>query len=119
MKRNETLLLVIALAAIAVVPADILYTSRFVPRFKQIEKQRIITSNQLATAKIVSENLNHVRELVFNNMDFADHQDTLSHETVIFDFLTSCVNDLKMRVVSVRPMAPTTSGRITTYGYDI
>lgn len=109
-----------AVAAIAVIPADIFYTSRFVPRFKEVEKQRIVISNQLATAKIVSENLNHVRDLVYRNMDFAGQKDSLPpHETQFYEFLTECINDLKMRLISVRPLTPTTQGRVTTYGYDI
>ncbi len=119
MKSGETLLLVMAVAAACVIPADLLYTSRFVPRFKEIEKERIVTSNQLATAKIVSENLNHVRELVFSNMEFAGQKDSASQETLLFDFLTSCVNDLKMNLLSVRPSRPSVSGRVTTFGYDI
>lgn len=119
MKTGETLLVVMAIAAACVIPADLFYTSRFVPRFKELEKERIITSNQLATAKIVSENLNHVRDLVFSNMDFAGHKDSVSQETMLFDFLTSCVNDLKMRLISVRPLNPTVNGRVTTYGYEI
>jgi hypothetical protein len=119
MKPGETLLVAMAAMAIGVIPADIFYTSRFVPRFKELEKQRIVTSNQLATAKIVSENLNHVRELVFHNMDFAAQKDSASQESILFDFLTTCVNDLKMRLVSVRPLPPTVAGRVTTYGYDI
>jgi hypothetical protein len=119
MKPSEALLALMAVAAIGVIPADLFYTSRFVPRFKAIEKERIVTSNQLATAKIVSENLHHVRDLVYQNMDFAGQKDSLSHEARIFDFLTECVNDLKMRLVYVHPQAPTTQGRVTTYGYDI
>jgi len=119
MKNGETLLVVMAITAVCVIPADLLYTSRFVPRFKELEKERIITSNQLATAKIVSENLNHVRDLIFSNMDFAGQKDSVSQETMLFDFLTSCVNDLKMRLISVRPLSPTVSGRVTTYGYEI
>ncbi|MEO6096786.1 MAG: hypothetical protein ABIW76_14240 [Fibrobacteria bacterium] len=119
MKSGESLLVAMAIVAVCVIPADLLYTSRFVPRFKELEKERIITSNQLATAKIVSENLKHVRELVFSNMDFAGQRDSVSQETTLFDFLTSCVNDLKMRLVSVRPLSPTVSGRVTTYGYEI
>lgn len=119
MKSGQTLLIAMAVAAIGVIPADLFYTSRFVIRFKELEKQRIVTSNQLATAKIVSENLNHVRDLVYRNMDFAGHKDSASQQTILFDFLTSCVNDLKMRIVSVRPLPPTTLGRVSTYGYDI
>jgi hypothetical protein len=77
MKSSQALLVAMAVAAVAVIPADLLYTSRFLPRFKELEKQRIITSNQLATAKIVSENLNHVRDLVYHNMDFAGQKDSV------------------------------------------
>ncbi len=119
MKTGETLLVAMAIAAIGVIPADIFYTSRFVPRFKEVEKQRIIISNQLATAKIVSENLNHVRDLVYRNMEFAGQKDSASQESVLFDFLTTCVGDLKMRLVSLRPFPPTVEGRVTTYSYEI
>jgi hypothetical protein len=119
MKPAESVLALMAVAALAVIPGDIFYTSRFAPRFKELERQRIVTSNQLATAKIVSENLNHVRDLVYQNMEFAGQKDSVSRETQFFDFLTECVNDLKMRLVSVHPQAPTTQGRVTTYGYDI
>jgi Tfp pilus assembly protein PilO len=119
MKPGEPLLAFMVIAAIAIIPIDVFYTSRFIPRFKTLETQRIVTSNQLATAKIVSENLNHVRELVFQNMEFAGQEDTLSQETILFDFLTECVNDLKMKLVSVRPLPPTSQGRVTTYGYDL
>ena len=44
--------------------------SHFETEFKAIEKKRIDTSNKLATAKIVSEDLTHVKDLVFKNMDF-------------------------------------------------
>lgn len=119
MKSGEALLITMAIIAVGVIPADLLYASRFVPRFKELEKQRIITSNQLATAKIVSENLNHVRDLVYRNMEFPGQKDSVSQESILFDFLTSCVNDLKMRLVSVRPSHPSVQGRVTTYGYDI
>lgn len=118
MKPGQGILLLIVLAAIGLIAADIFYTSRFVPRFKEIERQRIVTSNQLATAKIVSENLTHVRELVFRNMDFPGQKDS-TQESTLFEFLTTCINDLKMRLVSVRPVRPTVEGRVATYGYDI
>jgi hypothetical protein len=119
MKSGNFLLIVMSVAAVCIIPADLLYASRFVPRFKKIEDERIVTANQLATAKIVSENLNHVRDLVFRNMDFAAQKDSLPPESVLFDFLTTCVNDLKMRLISVRPSKPVVNGRVTTYGYDI
>ena len=119
MKSSQSILITMVAVAVAVIPLDLFYTSRFVPRFQEIEKQRIITSNQLATAKIVSENLNHVRELVFRNMSFAGQKDSVSHEAILFEFLTSAMNDLKMKLVSVRPSSPSVQGRVTVYGYDI
>lgn len=119
MKNGQTLLAALLLIAILVIPFDLFYASRFVPRFKELEKQRIVTSNQLATAKIVSENLDHVRELVYRNIEFPGQADSVNQESLLFEFLTGCVNDLKMKLISVRPERPVVSGRVTTYGYGL
>lgn len=119
MKIGNILLVFLLLLTAGVVGVDRMYISKFEAQFLELEKQRIITSNKLATAKIVYENLNHVRDLVFKNMDFPGQEDTASHESIFFDFLTTCVNDLKLKLVSVRPVAPVTKNKITTYGYDI
>lgn len=119
MKSGTLLLLLIIVIAIGLFTFDKMYTSKLETKFTQLEKQRIITSNKLATAKIVYENLNHVRDLVFKNMDFPDQKDTVLLETIFFDFLTTCVNDLKLKLVSVKPLRPQTQNRITTYGYDL
>jgi len=120
-KNNAALALVLIVVAlfIAAVAFDNYYMPNYKKRFASIEKQRIIVSNKLTTAKIVQENLNHVRDLVFNNMDFPGQADTIDHETQFFGFVTTCVNDLKLKLVSVRPVEPTTSARVTTYGYDV
>jgi len=119
MKKEHLFLLLSILAVIGVAAADILYVSKLKKKFLDLEKQRIITSNKLATAKIVHENLNHVRDLVFKNMDFPGQSDSVSHETHFFEFVTTCVNDLKLKLLAVRPKRPVTQGRITTYSYDI
>lgn len=98
---------------------DHFYVAKQVKIFTELEKERVVTSNKLATAKIVYENLNHVRDLVFKNMDFPGQSDSVSHETVFFDFITTCINDLKLKLVSVKPVRPVTKDRITTYGYDL
>lgn len=116
---GKNVLFLLVAAAAAMIPLDLLYASRFVPRFKELEKERIVTSNKLATAKIVSENLSHVRELVFSNMDFPGQKETRPQQTLLFEFLTTCVNDLKMRLVSVTPSRPKVEGRVTTHGYEI
>jgi Tfp pilus assembly protein PilO len=119
MKAGPVLVVVAILAALGVLLLDRLYVPRFEREFAALEKQRIVTSNKLATAKIVHENLNHVRDLVFKNMDFAGQSDTIPHETHVFDFLTTCLNDLKLTLVSAKPERPVTKGRITTYGYEL
>jgi Tfp pilus assembly protein PilO len=52
-------------------------------------------------------------------MDFPGQNDTVPHETHFFDFVTTCVNDLKLELISVKPKRPVKKGRITTYSYDI
>lgn len=119
MKTGNILLAVVVLAIIGVFSADRWYVSTFQEEFKELEKERIITSNKLATAKIVHENLNHVRDLVFKNMDFPGQQDSVSAETRFYEYLTSCLNDLKLKLVAARPARPRTEGRVTTLGYDL
>jgi len=120
MNKNETILLaVVAVAMICAVAVDRLLLAGFKSEFNRLEKERIVTSNELASAKIVYENLNHVRDLVMQNIDFPNHKDTISPETMYFNFLTECTNDLKMQIVSVKPLPTTVSGRVTAYGYDL
>jgi len=120
-KNSVPALLIFLMVAlgIGVLLYDSYAMSQFETTFKKLEKERLAVSDKLATAMIVHENLNHVRDLIFNNMDFPGQQDTISHETRFFDFLTECLNDLKMKLVSFRPEQPTTEGRVTTYPYNI
>ncbi len=119
MKTQYTLLITVIILIIGAIAGDYFYVARFEKEFKAIEQQRIETSNQLNTAKIVYENLTHVRDLVFKNMDLSGEKDTVTHETVFFDFVTECVNDLKMELISVKPDRPRVNGRVTTFGYQI
>jgi Tfp pilus assembly protein PilO len=119
MKNAKLLIFLVVLGFIAAIAVDNLVIAKFKLEFKKLEKQRIITANKLTTAKIVSENLNHVRDLVFKNMDFPGQNDTIPHETHVFNFLTECINDLKLKLISVRPLLPETKGRITTYAYKL
>ena len=119
MKLANILLLIVILGIIGVIVADRQYVSKFQEKFRVLEKQRIVTSNKLATAKIIHENLHHVRDLVFKNMDFPGQKDTIHHESHLFDFITTCVNDLKLKLVSVKPERPATQDRVTTYTYNI
>ncbi len=119
MKIDIILSAVVAVTLIAFILVDRTTVAGFTETFKSLERQRIITSNKLASAKIVYENLNHVRDLVQKNMIFPGQKDSVSHETIFFDFVTSCVNDLKMKLVSCRPVSPVVTGAITTFGYDL
>lgn len=116
---QKTLLFFIALCALSFIAVDQLYISKLEKEFKELEKQRILTSNKLATAKIIHENLNHVKELVFENMVFPDQKDTITHETKFFEFFTRCVNDLKLKLITVKPERPVTKNRVTTFAYAI
>jgi len=123
-KKNSNNLAALALLLVAAAFAGVLFAnSYYMPRFKseftRIEKERIIVSNKLATAMIVQENMNHVRDLIFNNMELPGHPDTINRESQFFEFVTACVNDLKLKLVSVKPLAPVTDGRVTTCGYDV
>jgi hypothetical protein len=119
MKIDILLSIIVAIVLIAFAFVDRLIVADFVPTFKKLETQRIITSNKLASAKIVYENLNHVRDLVQKNMIFPGQVDSVSHETIFFDFITTCVNDLKLKLVSCKPAPPITAGAISTYGYNL
>ena len=119
MKKEQGFLLIVVVFILGFIAMDRFYLTGFQEKFKEIEKQRIDVSNKLNTAKIISEDFPYVKDLVFKNMDFPGNNDTISHETVFFDFVTECVNDLKMTLVSVEPIRPVKSGRVTYYGYEI
>jgi Tfp pilus assembly protein PilO len=119
MKLGNILITIVVVIAIAFIAIDQLYFVSFQTKFKELEKQRIVTSNKLASAQIVYANLNHVRDLVQKNTDFPGDKDSITPESVYFDFLTTSVNDLKMKIIGVKILPPSTSGLITTYGYDI
>ncbi|MBD3321339.1 MAG: hypothetical protein GF350_09625, partial [Chitinivibrionales bacterium] len=119
MKSQNIIVSVILVFVIALVAGDRLYLSRLTRRFKQLEQQRIVTSNKLATAKIIHENLNHVRELVFQNMDFKGEKDTINHQSEFYSFVTACMNDLKLKLISFSPQKPEKKGTVTTSSYDI
>ena len=119
MKIDIILSILVGMVLIAFIGVDRMIVDDFVPTFKKLETQRIITSNKLASAKIVYENLNHVRDLVQKNMVFPGQKDSVSHETIFFDFITTCVNDLKLKLVSCKPLPPNISGNITTFSYDL
>jgi hypothetical protein len=119
MKRQHIVLVAVLVLTVGAIVADRIYIAGLESTFTKLERERVITSNKLATAKIVYENLNHVRDLVFRNMDFPGQHDTTSQETKLFEFITGCVNDLKLKLVSVTPLPPVTTDRITTYGYEM
>lgn len=95
---------IMILLSVAAIAGDRLYVSRLHKRFQELENERIATSNGLATAKIVDENLRHVRDLVFENMEFPGRQDSIDPEARLFEFITECINDLKLVLVSIQPM---------------
>lgn len=119
MKGGNIILVIVLLLSVGVITADRMYVSKFTERFKEIEKKRIVTSNKLATAKIVQENLYHVRDLVFRNMILKGVNDTVNFETELFEFLTTCINDLKLKLIEVSPGRPAKKDRVETIIYDV
>jgi len=117
---NEKLIILLSIvAALGLIAVDILFVTKFEDRFSDLERTRIITYNKRESARIANENLEHVRELVFKNIEFSGHVDSVSHETRFFDFITTCVTDLKMVLLSVEPLPPVKKGHITTYPYEM
>jgi len=117
--RSSLFLSFVFLLIVGAIIGDRLYLNRFLKEYNRVQKEWIVTSNKLATAKIVHENLNHVQELVFQNMEFPGRTDSISHQSRFFDFVTSCINDLKLTLVALTPLPPAKKGKTTTYGYDI
>lgn len=111
------LLVVLVFGSIAAV--DHWYVPQLTMQYEQIEKERLETANKLTTARIIHENLNHVRDLIFKNMVVPGMPDTIQVETEVFRFLTESVQDLKLTLVAVKPIALLPNGRISTYPYEI
>ncbi len=118
MKKYNVLMTVIIVLAIGSVAMERIYVSKMEERFHKLEDDIIETSNKLTTAKIVSENMHHVRDLIVKNMEFKGSKYTQKREDDYYDFLTGCINDLKLKLVSFRPLLPVKKGRITEFPYE-
>lgn len=114
---------IIALCAVALCIAVLVTDRWYIPKLRQqyeaTEKERLEVANKLTTARIIQENLNHVRDLIFSNMVVPGVVDSTTVETELFQFLTESVQDLKLKLVGLKPIAPTTQERVTTYPYEI
>ncbi len=121
LKIGNVLLSVVIVLILATLLTDWLFISKYKVKYNELQKKLIITSNKLTTAKIVHEDMVHVRDLVLKNMDLPDQEkiDSIHHESHFFNFITTCVNDLKLKLISVEPKRPITEGRVTTYTYHI
>lgn len=119
MLKVKILLGLMFVAVIAAVMVDRMFLPEIEKKFLETEEKRLEVANKLTTAKIIQENLNHVRELVFENMIVPGYEDTIAIESKLFHFLTAGVQDLKLKLVSVSPQEPVENGRITTYAYEV
>jgi Tfp pilus assembly protein PilO len=119
MSAGDILLIAAAVLALAALAADRLFASKLHEEFKQLEKKHIVVSNKLATAKIIDENLNHVRELIYKNIDFPGHEDSIPHQSRFLSFVTTCMNDLKLKLISFAPGKQSAKGSLTTIPYTI
>lgn len=114
---------ILAVCAIALITCIMLMDRLYIPKlrtqYEEVEKQRLEVANKLTTARIIQENLHHVRDLIFSNMVVPGAPDTITVETELFRFLTESVQDLKLKLVAVKPVAPSTQGRVTTFPYEV
>jgi hypothetical protein len=108
----------LALGLIAVA-ADLAYLSRFKDRYQKIQSEKIQTSHQLATARIISENLPYVRDLVFHNMEFPGSQNENQAEAILLEFLSESIDVSGMTLVDFMPDKSTQGGARSTYRYRL
>ncbi len=108
----------VALGLVAIV-GDLAYLSRFKTRYQEIQADKVRTSHQLATARIISENLPHVRDLVFHNMEFPGSQDEKRAESIFLEFLSESVEMADLQLSDFEPLPPAVSGARSTYQYRL
>ena len=119
MWKAKVLLIYVGLATVGSLAMDRWYMPSLREQITKAETEKLLVANRLATARIIQENLHHVRDLIFQNMEVRGYVDTLGVETRLFQFLTESVQDLKLTLISVKPVHPRVEGRITTYPYEI
>ncbi len=119
MLRYKIIALCLFLLCVAAVVADRWYVPKLRAQYEEVEKKRLETANKLTTARIIQENLHHVRDLVFSNMVVPGVPDTVTVETEFFRFMTESVQDLKLMLVSLKPISPRVEDRVTTFPYEI
>lgn len=119
MNKPKILLTYTLLCALLFLGLDRFYLPKMMKELKETEEQTVVVANKLNTARIIQENLHHVRDLVFQNMQVNGYIDTLGVETSLFRFLTESVQDLKLKLVSVKPQAPRVENRVSIFPYDI
>lgn len=119
MKKSKFLLIYTLVCAMLFLGIDRLYLPKLMLSLKQTEQETVAVANKLNTARIVQENLHHVRDLVFQNMEVSGYVDTIGVETSLFRFLTESVQDLKLKLISVKPIPPRQDLRITVFPYEI
>ncbi len=121
MKNAKVFLLLSIFALLIFLAIDILLVSPINQEIIEVEKEKLKKTNELLSAKIVSKNMKRVRRLITINteieiIDESDH-DIKSQYTDFYNFLTTCVNDLKIELVSIRPDKTFKVGRIQKSPY--
>jgi Tfp pilus assembly protein PilO len=119
MWKAKALLAYVGIAALGSIAMDRWYMPKLHSEILQVEAEKLVVANQLTTARIIQENLHHVRDLVFQNMEVRGYVDSLGVETSLFHFLTESVQDLKLTLIGVKPIPPRIEGRLTTFPYEV
>lgn len=119
MNPGHVLLTGTLILGLAVGVGDLAYLSRFKVRYQKIQDEKVKTSHQLATARIISENLPQVRDLVFHNMEFPGSQDEKQAESILLEFLSESMEGAGLALTEFEPVPPVTNGVRSTYQYRI
>jgi Tfp pilus assembly protein PilO len=119
MRKSKALLIYVLFTGFLFFLVDHFYIPSLQKELSAVESETVAVANKLNTARIVQENLLHVRDLVFQNMQVPGYVDSVSVETSLFHFLTEGVQDLKLKLIGVKPLPPRLDGRVITYPYEI
>jgi Tfp pilus assembly protein PilO len=118
-RADQIFIAVILLALVGVFVTDQFFIKKFRRQFVKLEKEFVITSNKLTTAKIVQDNINHVHDMVVQNMEFPGRDQKKERETQFYQYITGCMNNLKLKLVSLEQVEPVVKDRVTTHSYDL
>lgn len=121
MKNIKLFLVLIVFLGLIFFFVDMLYITPINEEIITIEKEIIKKNNELLSAKIVSKNMKRVRKLISINTNIEIvgvlEKERKSQYTNFYSFLTTCINDLKIELMSIKPEENFKKGRVEKSPY--